>query len=162
MRPRSIGASSSLASGSIARTVLLEGGEVGGLDIEEVIGGRVDLDIAGDLGEQRAVDQRHGDEEPEAEAERDGDGAGERTRPGDAGERERKRRRLARAGSARRSAATSRPKPVSSRKAATMPAEIEAVMARSSDAAMASANSASPADRRAHRVGPGRALRAPR
>ena len=74
--------------------LVLEGFEVGGFDVEEIIGGRVDCDIALDLGEQRAVDQRHGDEQPEAETEGDRDRARQRAGAGNAGERQRKRRRL--------------------------------------------------------------------
>ena len=73
---------------------VLEGVEIGGLDVEEVIGRRIDLDIAFDLGEQRAMDQRHRDEQSQPETERDGDRAGERSRSADAGEREPERRRL--------------------------------------------------------------------
>src|SRR5680860_305891 len=46
----------------------LEGREVVGLHVEEVIGGSVDLHMAFDLGEQRGVDQCYGDEKAEPQA----------------------------------------------------------------------------------------------
>ena len=71
-----------------------EGGEVVGVDVEEVIGRSVGLNTVLELRHQRAVDQGDGDEEAEAEPERDRDLPGDRARAGDARQRERQGRWL--------------------------------------------------------------------
>ncbi len=90
------------------------------------------------------MDQCGRDQEAKPKPERDGDRAGKRARSADARQRESERGARTRLPLAARRC-TRRPKPVSRRKATTMPAEIDAVMRRSSEAAMARANSAMPA-----------------
>ena len=66
-----------------------EGGEILGVDVEEIIAGSVGLNAVLELGHQRALDQGDSDEEAEAEPERDRDLPRDRARACDARERER-------------------------------------------------------------------------